>query len=164
MADSVVRTFVGIDPGAHGAIARLTGTQLEIEDCPLLSTGKLDRIRLRDIISEHDYAAFTLIEDVHSMPRDGKASAFSFGANYSAWLQCLVCSHQDYRQIAPQEWKRKVGVTADKQSSVARCRALFRPDQFHLFYGPRGGIKDGRAEAALLAWLAQRTWKMEGRT
>lgn len=32
----------------------------------------------------------------------------------------------------------------------------FRVDEF--------ACKDGRAEAALLARLAQRTWKMEGRT
>jgi hypothetical protein len=87
---------------------------------------------------------------------------FSFGKNYGAWLGSLACVGIEMRPIRPQEWKRTVGVTADKRTSVKKASALF-PRYADQFVGKRGGIKDGRAEAALLAWLAQRTWKMEGR-
>lgn len=161
------RTFEGIDPGADGAVARITGSILEVEDCPTLpaATGRgliLDRRGMRDVIRRHPEVAFTLIEAVAPRPNDGKVTAWKFALNYSAWMQVLVDHDRDFRQVIPQTWKRAVGVTADKATSVRRAQALF-PKFAHLFVGPLGGLLHGRAEAALLAWFAQRTWKMEGR-
>uniref|UniRef100_A0AB74UHB5 Uncharacterized protein n=1 Tax=Caulobacter phage BL57 TaxID=3348355 RepID=A0AB74UHB5_9VIRU len=53
--------------------------------------------------------------------------------------------------IKPQDWKRVTQTPADKSRAFARALQLF-PRASGIFLGPRGGKKDGRAEAALLAF------------
>ena len=52
--------------------------------------------------------------------------------------------------VKPTQWKRLMRVPADKRASVQRASQLF-PHVASLFKGPRGGVFDGRAEAALIA-------------
>lgn len=104
-----------------------------------------------------------VIENVKAMPRDGGTSAFNFGY-FTGTLRGVVesCKHclVDYESIPPfdilnprpQEWKSKLGFPsgATKQDSV-KMAELYFPEFKDKFYGPRGGIKDGVAEAALMA-------------
>lgn len=160
---AIVHTFAGIDPGASGAIAFVTGSLLSTFSCPVHKSGGINHVELANILHDWDYTKFALIEEVGARPGQGVCSMFSFGRNYGSWEQGLTSTGIEWRPTRPQEWKRMVGVTADKETSVKKASALF-PGYKHLFVGPRGGLLDGHAEAALLAWLAQRTWKMEGRT
>lgn len=163
MTDTIVHTFAGIDPGASGAIAFVTGGCLSLHSCPVFESGRVNHAGMARLLQENDVTKFAMIEEVGARPGQGVCSMFSFGLNYGAWLQGLACSGIPTRRIRPQEWKRAVGVTADKATSVKKAQQLF-PLNAREFVGPRGGLLDGFAEAALLAWLAQRTWKMEGRT
>ena len=52
--------------------------------------------------------------------------------------------------VPPAAWKKSMQVGSDKKQVCARASELF-PDNTDLFYGSKGGPKDGVAEAALLA-------------
>lgn len=158
----IVHTFAGIDPGASGAIAFVTGGCVSLHSCPVHKSGQVNHVALAELLRENDNTVFAMIEEVGARPGQGVCSMFSFGANYGAWMQGLACTGIQTRRIRPQEWKRAVGVTADKATSVKKAQQLF-PLYARQFVGPKGGLLDGFAEAALLGWLAQRTWKLEGR-
>ena len=53
-------------------------------------------------------------------------------------------------QVKPAAWKKSLRIPADKRAAVARATQLL-PTLGGLFKGPRGGVFDGRAEAALIA-------------
>ena len=69
---------MGIDPGASGGIALVSGTRGLIEEVfPFKNKTLADQWRFFD-----QWAVRATIEHVHSMPHDGRASAFKFGKSY----------------------------------------------------------------------------------
>jgi len=165
--------FIGIDPGLHGAIAAISTAadfrlgdaispaRLWVEDIPtheITVNGKkrqqLDKHRLRDLLrgigGGVECRAF--IEDVHSMPKQGVASSFKFGFVAGATQQAVVDAGFEMTLVPPQVWKRRFGLTADKDAARARASAVF-PGSAH-----RWPLKkhDGRAEAALIALYGAR--------
>jgi len=58
-------------------------------------------------------------------------------------------------EISARKWKKYFGLTSDKLKSVEKAEELFAGEDIK-FRGPKGGLKDGRAEALLLAYYAQR--------
>lgn len=80
----------------------------------------------------------------------GVASAFNFGHTRGTILGALLTLGYRVREPAPSVWKARMGVSADKLSSFyAASKAL--PELRPQLLGPRGGVRDGIAEAALLA-------------
>jgi crossover junction endodeoxyribonuclease RuvC len=159
--DSKGPVFIGVDPGAKGAIAWLIEDFIIVSDCPVDKGGRVDHARLHELLQSQNVPfrkRVAYIEHVHAMPGQGLVSMFSLGGNYNSWLQGLACNYIDVKEVSPKSWKYKIGVTADKQTSVDKACELF-PSYKHLFTGPKGGLKDGRAEAVLLAYLAQKEWK-----
>ena len=73
------------------------------------------------------------VEQVHAMPHQGSVSTFSFGENYGGILWTLVAvnslvpANMEINIVTPQKWKKAIGVTADKRTSIRRCKELF-PD------------------------------------
>lgn len=162
--------FVGIDPGKHGAIAWMDGERktVEVRDCPL-DGDEYDFLGMRDLLSSIAtlHMAVTM-EAVHAMPSDGKCSAFSFGVGYGAWL-ALVGGALRIKPtlVAPATWKRAMlaGIANDKQTEARVCKQIFQghavASQLH---GPRGGLRDGRVDALLLAEYGRRCWKVSSRS
>lgn len=150
--------ILGIDPGVHGAIALYWpgSDTLYVHDMPthsLTVNGKvryrLDKAGLSVIVRTAALAAkLAVIEDVHSMPEQGVASSFSFGAVAGALQQCVVDHDIPLRLVAPAVWKRRFGLTADKDAARARASELL-PKHAHYWARKKD---DGRAEAALLAY------------
>lgn len=141
---------MGIDPGHTGAIAVLDpdGNLLDVHDTPL--TGK-----------EYDTAGMlTLIRSVspvkaalerqQTFPGQGGVSNFTTGHGYGLWMGLLAASGIPFDLVRAQDWKKALGIPAgsDKSASVAAAQRLFPGGDFT---GPRGGMKDGRADAVLLA-------------
>jgi crossover junction endodeoxyribonuclease RuvC len=150
--------ILGVDPGLYGAIALYWPGQdvLYVHDVPthsLTVNGKvrhrLDKAGLAVIVRTAALAAkLAVIEDVHSMPAQGVASSFSFGAVTGAIQQCVVDNEIAFRLVAPAVWKRRFGLTADKDAARARASELM-PKHAHWWARKKD---DGRAEAALLAY------------
>lgn len=165
--------FVGIDPGLRGAIATMsTGADFRLGDVvspaslcvidipthELTVNGKkrrhLDKHRLRGILLGIGGGAScrAFIEDVHSMPKQGVASSFKFGFVAGAIQQAVVDAGFELTLVPPQVWKRRFGLTADKDAARARASATF-PGSAHLWPLKQ---HDGRAEAALIALYGAR--------
>lgn len=163
--------FIGIDPGLHGAIAAIavvsdvkfgdaiSPASLYVADMPtheITVNGKkrtqIDKHRLRDILTGIGPGCRAFVEDVHSMPKQGVASSFKFGFVAGAIQQAVVDAGFELTLVPPQVWKRRFGLTSDKDAARARASAVF-PGSAHLWSRKKD---DGRAEAALLALYGAR--------
>jgi hypothetical protein len=160
--------FVGIDPGKHGAVAWMDGARsvVEVHDCPL-TDGEYDYQAMRDLIGQAcNIGNVVTMERVHALPTDGKCSAFSFGVGYGAWLALIGgVLRVTPNLVDPRAWKRTMlaGVPNDK---AAEAKALKQRFQGHpvcaQLHGPRGGLRDGRVDALLLAEYGRLAWKLSG--
>jgi crossover junction endodeoxyribonuclease RuvC len=121
---------VGIDPGAHGAIALLDlcGNLLEVHDMPSLpeSSGRVatNAPLLAEILAK-SHALIAYCEYVGARPTDAKVSAFAFGRARGVIEGCCGALSIPVQFITPPTWKRFADVppgVAHKQ--VARTRAI----------------------------------------
>lgn len=164
-----MKTYIGIDPGLHGAIAALTyhdddKRDLEIFDMPihaLLRGGKnkneidhYELARIFDELSKRNVMQI-VVERVSSMPGQGVSSVFSFGKAYGHVLQAAAALYAPLETIPPSKWKAALDVPASKDGARARASALL-PQFSHNWTRVKD---DGRAEAALLARHARYIWK-----
>lgn len=144
----------GIDPGLTGAIAFYCPDieLLEVHDMPVFDIKgkkKLDLYQLGRIINEMAKdTSNVIIEDPHSMPKQGVASSFKFGSVCGAAQQAVASANIPMQLVAPNKWKRDMRLPKDKDASRQRASQLF-PKYAHLWSRKKD---DGRAEAALLAW------------
>lgn len=149
------RIILGIDPGAGGALAWVSGdgNLIEVADMPVIEVRGKRRICAPSLAQLFDKRAVSLvaIEGVGSMPGQGVASSFAFG--YSAGiLEGMAAGFGLPVQITrAAEWKRKAGVPADKGAARQMASRLW-PGAAAQFARAKD---DGRAESALLArWAA----------
>ena len=147
---------LGCDPGAQGAFALI-----DTEACTiaLIDMPKEAGTKNREATSAAGVAAIlraaqpdaVFIEEVHSSPQMGVASAFSFGKALGIVHGAAYGRDVMLTPVRPQEWKAKTLTPKDKKQATTRATQLF-PSARAAFYGPRGGAYDGRAEAAILAF------------
>ena len=164
------RYCLGIDPGLSGALAVVSslrdgteGYQVEeVFDTPILETkskaasGKnsVDTaylfLRLKELKAKYT-GLFSYLERVSAMPKQGVSSTFAFGEVFGATKQALTCSEIPWELVTPQSWKGRLRVPASPtQAIIARADQML-PGNAAVWRGPRGGLLDGRAEAALIA-------------
>jgi crossover junction endodeoxyribonuclease RuvC len=143
-------SVVGVDPGKSGGVAKYDGTSLVTLEIP--KAGKFvvwpELMDLLDILilpADHLF-----IEKVGARPDQGTVSMFNFGYATGRITGIFQASRTPITEASPSVWKPAMKVKADKSTSVIRIMELF-PKQTKDFIGPRGGYKDGIAEAALIA-------------
>jgi len=158
-----VKTILGVDPGLDGAFAWLRrvdkGFELIVRDFPTVVVKKGKTNRREYSIAElkqdfqNGYADHAFIEKVHAMPGQGVTSTFTFGEGYGIVRTVCAFLETPTTLVDPAVWTRVVGLQsgATKGEHCARAASLF-PGYAQLFRGPRGGLLDGRADAALIAW------------
>lgn len=149
--------ILGIDPGLSGALAFLDpeNARMRIVDMPTFefeTTRKRVKVDPYAIVREMTAQplASLYMEDVAASPQMGTVSAFSFGEGKGILLGVAASNGTPITQVKPAQWKKLMRVPADKRAAVQRASQLF-PAVASQFKGPRGGIFDGRAEAALIA-------------
>lgn len=149
--------ILGCDPGISGAFAFVTedGHLVEVLDMPMAEVRGKRRIcapLVADIMRRRPIALVAL-EGVGSMPKQGIASAFSFGYGAGILEGVAAGLGLPVEITMAAVWKRRAGVSADK--GVARQMAQrYWPGAASLFARVKD---DGRAESALLArWVALR--------
>lgn len=148
-------TFVGIDPGLHGAIAILSEGEVKIFDTPIVpvKVGKSARNQyvaqgMVEILAELDRtSAVVALESVHSMKGQGVASMFSFGRGFGLWEGILASLKLPYQLVSPQRWMRALGVNSDKRARQLVAISLY-PDSYDSLKGSKA---EGRVDALLLA-------------
>lgn len=105
--------YIGIDPGQAGGIAILYPMTTAVFPMP---PTRLDTWSLfNDLHSSFEYIA--VVEQVHSMPRQGVASSFKFGMNYERVCMSLTCAGIPYRETPPQTWLRHLSIPPRKNSA-----------------------------------------------
>lgn len=167
------RYIVGVDPGFSGALALLRGSDLiDIRDMPKIvketkgkmsfddATGKilrktgtrneLDRKGLRAILEEWRllYGVDTFIrEKVSGRKGEGHVSVFRFGQNAEApEAMAIGLGYENFLRIAPITWKKALGCTSLKETSIREAKARVKGSEAFLTLKKH----DGRAEAMLI--------------
>jgi crossover junction endodeoxyribonuclease RuvC len=138
---------MGIDPGASGAIAFYFPefpTKVSVVDFSLVD-GEINCSALADLIKGHD-PQLVVIEQVHSMPKQGVASTFKFGVAYGMARGVVASLMVPQVYVTPGKWKKFYGLSAEKEKSRELAIQTWpASDAF------RRKKDHGRAEAALLA-------------
>jgi crossover junction endodeoxyribonuclease RuvC len=111
---------------------------------------------LREWLYSHGHPMFGVIEAQQAMPGQGVTSMFSVGQRYGLLTGLLIGLQIPFEAVRPQAWMRALGIPpkADKRAHVERALSLFPTAEVT---GPRGGMKDGRADALLIAEYGRRT-------
>ena len=152
--------YLGIDPGAKGAICSLTPETGVIKFCDLTPPVRhifnwllsIDPIQVKGI----------MIEDVHSLYGMSASSNFKFGWNVGVPHTILECISYMPHMVTPKKWQKAVGVTKKgkeiKKEVAELCTKLYPGCDI---YGPKGGLKDGRSDSLLIAHYCYTTFKKE---
>ena len=148
--------FLGIDPGAHGAVAVLdrNGNLIAVHDMPAIeeNNGRLaTNAPLLAAVVAKSQATRAYVEFVGARPTDAKASAFSFGRARGVIEGVAGALAIPVTFITPPTWKRAAGIAPGPENKdQARARAIARwPGQAEMFARKRDL---DRAEAALIGW------------
>jgi len=166
-------TFIGIDPGKDGGVAMLTTGVLWVHDTPTIKAGKGHRYNtaaMADLLRAEREDCFAVLEMARAMPgQSSKTTAIQFHG-IGLWEGILVALQIPHVIITPQQWRKlliggspgagiadKTARTKALKASSFECAARLWPAQAREFCGPKGGVKDGRVEAALLAEYGRRT-------
>ena len=150
--DAVV---VGIDPGAHGAIALLTeaGQLLGVFDMPSTAEANgraaTNGPLLAGILAR-THARVAFCEFVGARPTDAKIAAFAFGRARGVIEGCAGALSIPIVFITPQVWKRAANIPPGvEHKDLARTRAIAKwPGHAELF---KRKCDVDRAEACLIA-------------
>ncbi len=148
--------FVGIDPGKSGAIAIINEGDIEVVENFDLDLYR--RVLVEKIVhlDRKQYKVF--IEDVHAMPGQGVTSMFHFGENFGQICGLLTGLGIQYEKVTPAKWKKCLGVTSDKQTSINKAMELFYEPP--LLRTSRSKVPDNnRAEALLISEYARLQFK-----
>lgn len=149
--------YLGIDPGLSGAIAIYNpeNGDLDVYDMPthaITVNGKkknqIDLYQLGNLIDTLKHKVkLAVVERVSSMPGQGVASVFSFGFSAGVAQGVLAANLIPMVLVPPAVWKRKYGLSSDKDASRQRASQLLPQ------HSKQWPLKkhDGRAESALLA-------------
>lgn len=156
--------IVGVDPGLSGAVAFLAPTdppRVQVFDMPVHEIKGRKKLNVPELARIVDLYAgstsFAVIEDVHSMPKQGVASSFAFGLATGVIHGVLGAHFIPVQAVTPTRWKRAFNLSSDKDASRRLATQMF-PRDSALFARKKD---DGRAEAVLIAvWAAAVMYKL----
>ncbi len=140
--------FVGIDPGASGAIAWIADGAPAVEK--LKTTTDRDIIDLLRQMKGNWPDAVAYIEHVASRPGQGVCSVFKFGVSYGGLCMALVAAGIPFERVTPGVWQRGLRCLSKGDKNVTKRRAQ------ELF--PSVKITHAVADALLIAEHCRRSW------
>lgn len=152
---------LGIDYGISGAFALIDTVTKEhkVWDMPL-ENGEIDPIGIDALLctlisTTHPIDAIWVENVIANGPNAGRNSIMKQGKNIgrAEGIVILFSYNEDipFEQISAQRWERHAGLWGkSKKDSCAKATAKY-PTMEKELYGPRGGAKDGRGDALLIA-------------
>lgn len=163
------QTWIGIDPGLQGAIAAVDsqGKMLVVWDMPTLKTTSRTRRTQVDVpaldaimrlLPQYPDPVVRL-EWPTTRPEESAEASKNFGVGLGH-LEALCHAYGlPMDKVAPNKWKGDLGLPGkkkDRQAARLACQFCEKwvegAGPAGVCFGPRGGPKDGRAEALLIAW------------
>lgn len=144
---------VGIDPGISGAIAIYDGHELVIHPMPILG-GYVDISTLQTIIPSQ---CTVMIEEIAPRPGNTMSGAVKSAINWGLIVGQLKTRGIPVLTVKPSAWKKAMALKAPDKSSlrerkelaVKKAEEIFPTNEFRTV---KGALRDGHAEASLLAW------------
>lgn len=98
-----------------------------------------------------------ILENVHSMPKQGVASSFCFGQGLGMWQGIIAALGLPLEMPSPQRWKKEILADQGKDKDASRFKAI---QLFPALAAELSRVKDdGRAEAILMAEYGRRLRK-----
>ena len=146
--------IIGVDPGAHGAIALLdeSGQLIAVEDMPVTreANGRsATNAPLLASILARLHGRVVFCEFVGARPTDAKVAAFSFGRARGVIEGVCGALGLPIVFLAPASWKRSSGIGPGAgNKDLARTRAIARWPSHADFFARKSDVD--RAEAALI--------------
>ena len=159
-----MKCFIGIDPGVTGGICVIDEADrlLLLESCPKTVKGQWEALRrAMGCLTGGKYSSMPdgvcALEHVHSMPKQGVRSVWTFSGNYHAWLMALVAAEIPYQQISPQRWMKHFGVTSSHSGTAAERKKRRKTQILHMAEQryPSTKIVLDMADAVMLAVYAR---------
>ena len=99
--------IIAIDPGLSGGIAWKDADG--VKAVPMGKTIAEIKRTLELRLSEGE--AICYLEDVHSMPKQGVKSMWTFGEHYGALQAILLCLGIPMKTVTPNTWQKAIGAT-----------------------------------------------------
>lgn len=146
--------IIAIDPGRGGAIARLNGAKLTVVPMPPTERDCWDAI----VELRTGYECRGVIEQVHSMPRQGVVSTFKFGVQYGSMRMALVAAKIPFIEVSPRRWQKLLSVSPRRKgepASALKNRLKAMAQQLY----PTHRITLITADAILLATVGRQLWR-----
>jgi len=139
--------FLGIDPGRNGALAVLDGETMALtcHDMPDTTSA------LHDLICSLPIIQMALLEKPFFPRMIGITNAVKISEAYGTLKGALAWRSIPCREITPADWKKRLGLSSSKSASREKA-SMFFPDNVDAWHLKK---HDGRAEAALIAWMAK---------
>lgn len=163
--------FIGIDPGLNGAVAVIkpefkdgdfvVPQVVAVHDTPTLTIEgdktkrKYNKAAMAELLRPyHGQDVLVILENVHSMPKQGVASSFSFGLGLGIWEGIIAALMLPLEMPSPQRWKKALLSDQGKEKDASRFKAM---QLFPALATQFSRAKDdGRAEALLMAEYGRR--------
>lgn len=112
-----MKRWIGVDIGKSGAMVSLDESG-NVEVIPF------DEESYRDALDRwKDDSVTAACENVHSMPKQGVSSSFTFGQNFG-WILGLFYAYRiSVNLVSPMAWKKHFGVQLGKNASKAEKKS-----------------------------------------
>ena len=137
---------MGIDPGVNGGIAVVNMDTHEVVDVTAMPDTLTD---ISDFIEKHKDVMAAYVEKVHSMPKQGVASTFTFGQFYGYVLMGVTAHKIRKIDVMPAKWQADMGVKPKKGEEKTAHKNRLKGLAQHLF--PKAKVTLMNADALLLA-------------
>lgn len=140
-----MKHWIGIDPGANGAMCIL----YEDNTAEFFDFKKVGIKGYRNDVLNTETVMVGL-EKVHAMPGQGVKSMFSFGQRLGELEGMLATLDVGYVMPRPIEWQKACGIPA-KSGKKGIHEVMSKTYPNAPLTGPKGGIMDGRCDALGIA-------------
>lgn len=141
-----MRKVIGIDPGVGGGMAVVDVDSKDVVDVTAMPGTLRD---ISDFVEKHKDAIGAYIEVVHSMPKQGVASTFTFGQFYG-YVQMAVAAHKiRCKDVLPSKWQKALGVQSKKNEAYTKHKSRLKGMAQQLF--PKAKVTLKNADALLIA-------------
>ena len=139
--------IMGVDPGASGGLAYV-GDQTRLA----IAFKSMTLLEQWNEISRVYCKAY--LESVHSMPRDGVRSAFSFGKSYGNLETLLVAAEIPFERVTPSVWQKEFGLIKRKGETHTQKKNRHKSLAQEMF--PSVKVTHAVADALLIAEYGRR--------
>ncbi|UKK61128.1 crossover junction endodeoxyribonuclease RuvC [Prevotella communis] len=137
---------LGIDPGKGGGLAVIDSESHEVIDVTAMPETLAD---ISDFVERHKDAQCAYIEIVHSMPKQGVSSTFTFGQFYGYVQMAVACHKIRCIDVLPSKWQTALSVKSKKDESYTQHKTRLKGKAQQLF--PKTKVTLKNADALLIA-------------